>query len=68
MSNNYEDLFEAVELAGVQSSDSVEDLFSQAHLEHYSTFDDSWSDAHTSRPSRDAQQWENHQRSLFDFG
>lgn len=40
--NNYEGLFNAVELAGVESSDSVEDLFSNASLDHYTTFDDNW--------------------------
>lgn len=40
--STYEDLFDAVELAGVRSSDAVEDLFSQTSLEHYSTFDDHW--------------------------
>lgn len=42
VTNNYEGLFNAVELAGVASSDSVEDLFSNASLDTYTTFDDSW--------------------------
>lgn len=44
LTNNYEGLFDAVDQAGagVPSSDSVDDLFSSAHLEHHSTFDDPW--------------------------
>lgn len=66
MSNNYEGLFEAVELMGVQSSDSVEDLFNQTHLEHYSTFDDSWPGTQSPAASNNQHQWQTHQRSLFD--
>lgn len=39
--NNYDRLFDAVAMAGVQhSSDSIEDLFSQTSFEPYRTFDD----------------------------
>lgn len=40
--NNYEGLFNAVELAGIESTDSVEDLFSNASLDNFTTFDDNW--------------------------
>lgn len=42
ITNNYEGLFNAVELAGIESSDNVEDLFSNASLDNYTTFDDHW--------------------------
>lgn len=51
VTNNYEGLFQAVEMAGVQSSDSIEDLFNQSSLEHYSTFDDEWPDIGTMDPT-----------------
>lgn len=38
--NNYDGLFDAVDMAGVQSSDSIEDLFSQTSFEPYHTFDE----------------------------
>jgi len=69
LDNNYEGLFEAVELAGVHSSDSVDDLFSQASLEHYSNFDDTWSGIQDpgDLPST-GYQWQNHNALAFDFG
>lgn len=69
VTNNYEGLFNAVELAGIESSDSVEDLFSNASLDHYATFDDTWIPAenlyHHDRGTFD---WQNQQYPVFDRG
>lgn len=60
VNNNYEGLFDAVEMAGVRSSDAVEDLFSQASLENYSTFDDQWPGITTPEASDiDSHLWSN---------
>ena len=58
--NNYDGLFEAVELAGVPHPDAVEDLFSHTTLEHYSTFDDSWPDISTPDAVSPHYDWQNH--------
>ena len=42
LGNNYEELFDAVALAGVRSSDMVSDLFSHTSLENYSAYEDFW--------------------------
>jgi len=69
LNNNYEGLFDAVELAGVHSSDSVNDLFGQTSLEHYTNFDDTWSDIQDPADLPGASyQWQNHQASVFEFG
>lgn len=69
ITNNYEGLFNAVELAGVESSDSVEDLFSNASLDHYATFDDTWLPSETfSRHDRGASDWQTQQYPISDRG
>lgn len=67
MTNNYEGLFNAVQLAGVESSDAVEDLFSHASLSSYNTFDDTWlsSDMHD-RNTRALPNWQRQPYSAFD--
>ena len=58
--NNYEGLFDAVQLEGVQSSDSVQDLFGSTGMDDYNNFEPDWPQNmradHTSHTS------------MFDFG
>lgn len=66
--NNYEGLFAAVELAGVRSSDAVNDLFGQASLDRYTNFDDTWPCAQHSGNTPDASHlWQNCEEPVCNF-
>lgn len=66
--NNYDGLFEAVELAGVQSSDSIEDLFGQTSFEPYRTFDEAPVNSEAGHHNYgNSNHWQDHQNSWFDM-
>lgn len=68
LSNNYDGLFDAVELVGLHTSDSMNDFFGRDSSEHYSNSEDTWPELEgPSGVTNTMYRLQSHQGPLFGF-